>query len=120
MKKILWLSRHDLTEEQLTDLERIYGEIEVKRHSQSIKTWKEVVEVGKDCDIFAVVLPPAIIAELVNPCNNRKPVIRAKANRIETGGTIMNHATGKAETEYKFQHIGWEQVLKIEVVTKAL
>ena len=32
----------------------------------------------------------------------------------------MNHATGKAETEYKFQHIGWEQVLKIEVVTKAL
>lgn len=30
MTKILWLSRHTMTETQLTDLERIYGKVEIK------------------------------------------------------------------------------------------
>lgn len=121
MTSILWLSRHELTKEQKDDLYRIYGEdIEVKTFNHSVSGWKEVVEAGKDCDIFAVVLPPAILADLTNPRNNKKPVIRAKANRVPTGNTIINTATGKEETEYRFQHAGWEQVLKIEVVVKPL
>ena len=120
MTKILWLSRHLLTKAQLTDLKRIYGEIEVKTFNQSVSGWKDVVEAGADCDVLAVVLPPAILADLTNPRNNQKPVIRAKANRVPTGKKITNPATGKEETEYRFEHAGWERVVKIEVVVEAL
>lgn len=118
--KILWLSRHDMTEGQRKDLERIYGKVEIKRHTETVKSWKEVVEVGSDCDVLAVVLPPAILADLVNPRNNSKPVIRAIANRIETGNMIVNPATGKQEKEFKFEHAGWERIKKIEIITEKL
>ena len=120
MTKILWLSRHILTTDQLMDLHRIYGEIKVKTFDQSVSGWKDVVDAGADCDVLAVVLPPAILADLTNPRNNTKPIIRAKANRIPTGNTIVNPATGKEETEYRFEHAGWEKVIKIEVVVQPL
>ncbi len=120
MTKILWLSRHSMTETQLTDLIRIYGEVEVKTFDQTVSSWRDVVEAGKDCDILAVVLPPAILADLTNPRNNSKPVIRAKMNRVPTGRTLVNPATGKEETEYCFHHDGWERVIKVEVLTEAL
>jgi len=109
-----------MTEEQLADLKRIYGEIEVKSFDKSVSGWKDVCEAGKDCDVLAVVLPPAILADLTNPRNNLKPVIRARANRVPTGNTVINPATGKEEAEYKFEHAGWERVVKIEVIVEAL
>ena len=118
--KILWLSRHELTSEQKEDLKRIYGEVEVKVFDSTVSGWKDVAEAGNDCDVFAVVLPPAILGDLTNPRNNQKPVIRAKANRVPTGNTIINPATGKEEAEYRFEHAGWERVVKIEVVTEDL
>ena len=118
--KILWLSRHDMTQEQIADLQRIYGDIEIKHHTATVNSWRDVVEVGSDCDVLAVVLPPAILADLVNPRNNTKPVIRAIANRIETGNMIVNPATGKEEKEFKFVHAGWEKIIKIEVITERL
>ena len=121
MTKILWLSRHEMTEAEVEDLKRIYGEmIEIKKFDQTVSGWKDVVEAGADCDVLAVVLPPAILADLTNPRNNAKPVIRAKANRVPTGRTITNPATGKEEAEYRFEHAGWERVIKIEVVTEPL
>lgn len=118
--KILWLSRHTMTQEQLEDLNRIYGKIEVKTFDKTISGWKDVVEAGEDCDVLAVVLPPAILADLTNPRNNTKPVIRAKANRVPTGKTIVNPATDKEEAEYRFEHAGWERVVKVEVVVEEL
>lgn len=120
MTKILWFSRHTMTDAQRSDLERIYGSIEVKVCDQTVASWKEVAEAGANCDVLAVVLPPSILADLVNPRNNAKPVIRAKSNRVLTGLTAPNPATGKEEAQYKFEHLGWEQVIKIEVVTKDL
>lgn len=120
MTKILWLSRHKMTAEQESDLKRIYGDIEVKQHQEIVTGWKEVIEIGKECDVLAVVLPPAIITDLTNPRNNTKPVIRAIANRVETGKTIINPATNKEEKEFKFEHAGWEKVIRIEVVTERL
>ena len=118
--KILWLSRHTMTAEQLADLNRIYGEVEVKQFDQSVSGWKDVVEQGEDCDVLAVVLPPAILADLTNPRNNTKPVIRAIANRVPTGNMIINPATGKEEVEFKFEHVGWERVVKVVVETERL
>ena len=118
--KILWLSRHAMTDDQITDLERIYGDIEIHKVNETVSSYKDVIDIGKDDDVFAVVLPPAILVDLVNPKNNSKPVIRAIANRVPTGETVVNPATGKDETEYRFEHVGWERVLKLYVATEKL
>ncbi|MGI6612254.1 MAG: hypothetical protein ACOX0Z_01600 [Candidatus Nanosyncoccaceae bacterium] len=120
MRKILWLSRHQMTTAQREDLERIYGEVEIKTFDQTVASWKDVVAAGEDCDVLAVVLPPAILADLTNPRNNSKPVIRAIANRVPTGKTVTNPATGAEEAEYRFEHAGWERVIRVEIVTERL
>lgn len=117
MAKIFWLSRYTMTEAQISDLNRIYGEVEVVQYDGSVKDATEVLERAGDCEILAVVLPPAILANLVNPRVNTKPVIRAKANRVATGNTVVNPATGKEEAEYRFDHAGWEQIKRIVVET---
>lgn len=121
MTKVLWLSRHSMTSAQVADLERIYGsDVTVKCFTDSVTGWRQVCEIGEDCDVLAVVLPPAILADLTNPRNNTKPVIRAMANRVETGNTVVNPATGKEEKEFRFEHTGWEKVIKVEVITERL
>ena len=119
-KRILWFSRHNMTDAQIDDLKRIFCEIEIHHVSANASSFRDVLEAGKDDDVLAVVLPPALLADLTNPRNNTKPVIRAIANRVATGKQVVNPATGKLEDEFKFVHTGWERVLKVEVVTERL
>lgn len=121
VKSVLWFSRHNMTTEQIDDLKRIFGsDITINHVSANAASWRDVVEAGANDDVLAVVLPPALLADLTNPRNNQKPVIRAIANRVPTGKQVVNPATGKLEDEFKFVHAGWERVLKIEVVTERL
>ena len=118
--RLLWVSRHTMTQAQEADLKRIYGDVEVKQFADNVEPAKQVVELGSDCDVLAVVLPPAFLADLTNPRVNQKPVIRAIANRVATGRTVTNPATGVEEPEMKFEHAGWECVIKVEIVTEKL
>lgn len=121
VKSILWFSRHNMTDDQINDLKRIFGsDITINHVSANAVSWRDVVEAGANDDVLAVVLPPALLADLTNPRNNQKPVIRAIANRVATGNQVINPATGKLEDEFKFVHAGWEKVVKIEVVTERL
>lgn len=120
MAKILWVSRHTMTMEQEADLKRIYGDVEIVQKAENVQKAKDVVEWGADCDVLAVVLPPAFLADLTNPRVNTKPVIRAIANRVATGRTVTNPATGAEEPEMRFEHAGWERVVKVEIVTEKL
>lgn len=121
VKSVLWFSRHNMTDDQMKDLQRIFGsDVAVHHVTANASSFRDILEAGKDDDILAVVLPPAMLADLTNPRNNQKPVIRAIANRVETGNMIVNPATGKEEKEFKFEHAGWERVIKIEVVTEKL
>ena len=121
VKSVLWFSRHNMTEDQIDGLKRIFGsDVTIHQVSASATSFRDVLEAGKDDDVLAVVLPPAMLADLTNPRNNTKPVIRAIANRVPTGKQVVNPATGKLEDEFKFVHAGWERVLKIEVVTERL
>lgn len=36
MKNVLWISRRQLSKDQFCDLERIYGEVEVRQHSENV------------------------------------------------------------------------------------
>ena len=48
MKKILWVSRHEMTKGQVDDLRRIYGEFELVKFDQTVSNIKEILEAGKD------------------------------------------------------------------------
>ena len=121
VKKIAWISRHNMTEDQIADLRRIYGsDVVIEKHDITATSYKDVIEASKGADIMAVVLPPNILADLVNPRNNKKPVIRAVSNREKTGNLVINSATGQKEAEYRFVHGGWERIKKIEIIVEKL
>ncbi len=121
MTRVLWVSRHTMEMNQIADLRRVYGDdVEIKQYAESVTSAKQVTELGADCDVLAVVLPPAFLADLTNPRVNQKPVIRAIANRVATGKTVVNPATGKEEPEMKFEHVAWERVIKVEIITEKL
>lgn len=113
MKKILWLSKHDLTNDQIEDLKKIYGNIEITKVDMTVNDGKTVVEIGRNFDILAVVLPIHIQEQLLKLTN--KPVISCKNDRIPTG-----NKTDNGETEYKFKHNHWFQIKSIEIQTKKL
>ncbi len=114
--RILWLSRHALTIEQLEALKRIYrADVIVKHVTESVTDWADVVRYGDDCDVLGVVLPQKILMDLVNPRNNTKPVIRANSTFIPTGKKVVNKATGQLEDERKFTFLGWKRVKRFVI-----
>ena len=119
-KRILWVSRHMLGVEQFADLNRIYGDVVVVQFADTVESAKQLVEVGKDCDIFEVVLPPALLTDITNPRLNQKPVIRSVMERKPTGNMITNPVTGKEEAEMAMYFVAWEQVDEVRIVTHRL
>ena len=88
--------------------------------ADTVESAKQLVEVGKDCDIFAVVLPPALLTDITNPRLNQKPVIRSVMERKPTGNMITNPVTGKEEAEMAMYFVAWEQVDEVRIVTHRL
>lgn len=121
MKKILWVSRHQMTGSQVQDLERIYGEFILKKFDTTVNNVSQIIEAGADCNVLAVVLPPNLLAELVNPRINinMKPVIRSVSDRVPAG-EYFNPDTGKREIKYNFVHNHWEKIVKIDIITERL
>jgi hypothetical protein len=120
MTKVFWFSRHAMTHAQKMDLVRIYGDVEITPGEGTVTKAQDIIDMAGDVDVLAVVLPPNLLADLVNPRVNMKPVIRSINKRVSTGVTIINPDSGKDEAQYEFQHEGWERVVKIEVVTERL
>ena len=117
MMKILWVSRHDMTFEQITDLKRIYGEdIEIEKLDETIKDIHIIA--NRDADVYAVVLPIDLAAELLTLTN--KPVIFAVSERIRADKTRLNEATGKEEAEFIFKHVCWKKYDKVDIKTTVL
>ncbi len=119
MKRVLWISRHQMTEEQRSDLERVMGE-EVELHP-----WAETVEDLADlrpeverADAVAAVLPVELLAELVRMAGDR-PVLQAAAVRTPTG-RFRTLPDGRREPEFAFAHGGWRQILKLELEVRDL
>lgn len=115
-KKVLWLSRHDMTTEQLTDLKRIYGnDVKVTKLNKTIKTADDILDGTDDFDVFAVVLPIDLIADLFSKTD--KEIITAKSERVRTDETVFNPATNKDEPQFKFVHKCWNRykTVKIEI-----
>lgn len=119
MKRVLWISRHVMTHDQLADLERIMGGPVI------LIPWRDTVrdvftltaEVQK-ADAVAAVLPPEILSQLVHLAEG-KPVLQAVSERRPTGRT-QTTPDGRTEPEFAFVHHCWQQILRIEIKTKTL
>lgn len=119
MKKVLWISRHQMTKEQRADLEHIVGEsVEMMQWSDTVKQIQQLQPAVETADFIAAVLPMELMAELLKLAGE-KPVLQASSQRVATGRNI-ELSDGRTEPEFAFVHQGWKQVLSIEIVTKQL
>lgn len=105
MKRILWFSRHEMTEEQLKAL----GEAEVKQIDKTIQHASELSAEIEAADVIAVVAPIGLQAEFLKLAGN-KPVIVAASERV----FVKSEDGTESKVEFKF--LKWERIRKIEVV----
>ena len=119
MKKVLWISRHEMTTAQLSDLERIMGgTVKLLCWKENVRNVTELMPLIEQADAIAAVLPLQMQANLLQVAEG-KPVLQAVAERVlsETERTLED---GRKEREVQFVHKRWEQLLRIDVQTKVL
>lgn len=114
-KKILWISRHYLTEEQLNGLEVIFGKFEIIHFSETVEDIAQLSDYVKDADVIAAVLPVKLLSELVNMADG-KPVIQSISGRYKTENKV-DQGNGVLVYDYKFKHMYWQRISAIKLET---
>ena len=115
--KILRLTRHTATPEQISELARIYGRpespVEIVEVSETVPDAGRVKELVREhrAVVLEAVLPMSILADLTNHKSGIEiPIIRAITKReLREDGT---------KTEFIFSH--YEKVIRVEVLTERL
>lgn len=119
MKKVLWISRHQMTPEQLRDLERIAGgQVELNQYGESVMDIRELAPLLHGVDLIAAVLPTHLLAQLLRLADGI-PVLQAVSERRATG-RLLALPDGRREREYAFVHAYWQQILRLELETVRL
>lgn len=119
MKRVLWISRHQMTAEQRSDLERVMGEkVELRPWTATVEDLADLRPEVERADAVAAVLPVELLAELVQVAGDR-PVLQTAAVRTPTGG-FRTLPDGRREPEFAFAHGGWRQIVKLELEVRDL
>ena len=103
MKKLLWLSRHEMTKEQLEAL----GDVSVTQIPYRIGSAYELVEEINDADIIALVAPINLQEQFLKLAKG-KPVLIPNCERY-----MARNDLGEEELQFKFNK--WEQLHSITV-----
>lgn len=106
-KRVLWFSRHTMTDSQLAALGAVK---EVIQCDGTISSAWELEDEIKDCDIVAIVAPINLQAQFLKIAGD-KPVITAISER-----RVIEREGGDNDVEFVFQK--WMRIKKIEVVTE--
>lgn len=119
MKRVLWISRHQMTPEQWADLERAMGDTVVLAcWTDTVKDLGVLRPLVEWADAVAAVLPVELLSELVKLAGAR-PVLQAVSGRQPTGRT-HTLPDGREEPEFAFVHRCWQQILRLELETRDL
>lgn len=119
MKNVLWVSRHEMTESQLRDLTRVMGDaVRLLSYTATVKDIAVLAPLLEQADAAAVVLPVELLAGLMRLAGD-KPVLQAVSGRRFTGRTVTL-PNGKTEPETAFEHLYWQQIVKLELETRRL
>lgn len=111
MKKVLWFSRHELSAEQLVDLERIFGKVAVTMVNKTITKAAEIRSDIEAADVVAIVAPLPLQQEFLHLAGPDRPVIFCKNDRI---------VDPEDNSKVTFSHAGWFQIKEIRVVFEPL
>ena len=119
LKKVLWVSRHEMTAAQRADLERALGDqINLDIWADTVRDIEALRPQVEAADAVAVVLPPELLQAIL-PIAGEKPVLRAVSGR-EATGKIIKLEDGREEQEFAFVHLFWEQILCVDIRTRRL
>lgn len=119
MKTILWISRHEMTEDQICDLKRImHDEIKLYCYRDTVTQIEKILPLLDQADAIAAVLPLHLMAQLVAHANG-KMVIQSVAARVPSG-IYRTLPDGRREQEFQFIHQFWQQIIKLEYEVKNL
>ena len=110
MKKVLWFSRHNMSEDQAQDLKRIYGDVTINQVSKTINSAYELQDDINNSDVIAIVAPVNLQQQFLKLAEG-KPVISARSKRL----VDLND-----DTKFIFVFDGWYQILEVKVVTQDL
>ena len=131
MTKILWFSRHSMSNAQLEDLQKVFDECEITQingtvpnvhvpfesvpseigetlHFQLLGQVKCLKELVSDFDEVCAVLPIGLLQQLLPFCKNGR-ILQAKNRRV-----LLD------EGKVAFVHDGWEQITEISIVKSDL
>ena len=112
----MWFSRHDMSEEQLQDLKRIYGEnLQLIKVNGTIPTAWIMPDLVEIFDVVAIVAPINIQQQFLAVAAGEKDVIVAQSKRV-----LIKNQDGDGEDEAKFIFTNWFKLEKIEVVMTKL
>ena len=119
IKTVLWISRHEMTDDQLSDLERIMeGPVRLFPWRDTVLDVSALLPAVKRADAVAAVLPLELMARLLR-LTGGKPLLQAVSRRLPTG-KLRTTPEGGSEPEFTFVHDCWQQVLRLEIETKTL
>lgn len=119
MKRVLWISRHEMTGAQIADLERaLGGPVELLPWRDTVEDAAELAPAIAAADAVAAVLPPELLAGVL-ALAGEKPVLQAVSGR-EATGRVLTLPDGRREPEFAFAHRGWRRVLRLELETRPL
>ena len=100
MVKVLWVSRHDMTKEQIEDLERITGDsVEITKFDKTCTSAFEILKKVEEHSILAVVLPVELLSDLMQLKPEDVPMLISK-----------NARKRNSDGEYVFTHDRWVKV----------
>ena len=107
MKKVLWISRHTLVEEQLVDLEMICNDsVSITQIQESISDIHTITGMVSEADVIACVLPVHLLADLVELADG-KPILVEECIR-----SVIPQKDG--EPKVIFRHGCWKMITKLE------
>lgn len=108
MTKILWLSRHAPTHEQLQELQQVFGPVDVIQESVTISRAEEVQDlmVQHGTSELVAVLPVHLLAELTRL--GIRPIRAVMERQLHDDGSV------------NFVHRFFERVERVEIVTSPL
>lgn len=109
IRRVVWVSRHELTFENHLIMQRAFGVVSVVQFRDTVNDVQELIKFAEDndADAFIVVLPPHLIQQLLQRTD--KPVYRFVVEReVDEQGNAI------------FKPVGLERIVKIEFVTERI
>jgi len=110
MKRIIWFSRHQMTESQKKDLENVLNDdmLDIKHVSKTIKHVIELKKESEWCDIACMVLPIDMQEDMIKLLNG-KPLLISRNHRIQN-----------KDGRFEFVHAGWDRLVLVKIVKEEL